>query len=91
MTAGSRVTPADSWTGWSVRRDPEIPGGGLREAYRVQPWGVRRGSQGASRAAPGKSGFHARAEGERVIALESRDRILKSEDNRVVGGAGGGD
>ena len=25
---------------WSVRRDPEISGGGLQEAYRVQPWGV---------------------------------------------------
>ena len=32
---------------------------------------ARRGSQGASRAAPGKSGLHARAEKERVIALES--------------------
>ena len=30
----------------------------------------RRGSQGASRAAPGKSGLHARGEGERVLALE---------------------
>ena len=29
--------------------------------------------QGASRAAPGKSGLHARGEGERVLALESRD------------------
>ena len=28
-------------------------------------------AQGASRAAPGKSGLHARGEGERVIALES--------------------
>ena len=33
----------------------------------------RRGSQGASRAAPGKSGLHARGEGERVLALESRE------------------
>ena len=32
-----------------------------------------RGSQGASRAAPGKSGLHARGEGERVLALESRE------------------
>ena len=42
-----------------------------------RPWGfspeARRGSQGASRAAPGKSGLHARGEGERVLALESRD------------------
>ena len=29
---------------------------------------ARRGSQGASRAAPGKSGLHARGEGERVLA-----------------------
>ena len=40
-----------------------------------RPWGfsheARRGSQGASRAAPGKSGFLARGEGERVMALES--------------------
>ena len=39
------------------------------------PWGfsheARRGSQGASRAAPGKSGLHERGEGERVIVLES--------------------
>ena len=34
---------------------------------------ARRGSQGASRAAPGKSGLHARGEGERVLALESRE------------------
>ena len=32
---------------------------------------ARPGSQGASRAAPGKSGLHARGEGERVMALES--------------------
>ena len=32
---------------------------------------ARRGSQGASRAVPGKSGLCARGEGERVIALES--------------------
>ena len=39
------------------------------------PWGfspeARRGSQGAFRAAPGKSGLHARGEKERVIVLES--------------------
>ena len=33
----------------------------------------RRGSQGASRAAPGKSGLHAPGEGERVLALKSRE------------------
>ena len=31
---------------------------------------VRRGAQGASHVAPGKSGLHVRGEGERVIALE---------------------
>ena len=40
-----------------------------------RPWGfspeARRGSQGASRAAPGKSGLRACGEGECVIALES--------------------
>ena len=34
---------------------------------------ARRGSQGASRVAPGKSGLHARGEAERVLALESRE------------------
>ena len=37
-------------------------------------WGfspeARRGPQGASRAAPGKSGLHAHSEGELVITLE---------------------
>ena len=41
------------------------------------PWGfspeARRGSQGASRVAPGKSGLHGHGEGERVLALESRE------------------
>ena len=31
---------------------------------------VRRGAQGASRVAPGKSGLHVRGEGERIIALK---------------------
>ena len=43
----------------------------------LRPWGfsheARRGRQGAFRAAPGKSGLHARGEGERVLALESRE------------------
>ena len=30
---------------------------------------VRRGGQGASRVAPGKSGLHVRGEGERIIPL----------------------
>ena len=45
-----------------------------REAFGMSEssgtWGfspeARRGSQGASRAAPGKSGLHARGEGERL-------------------------
>ena len=47
-----------------------------------RPWGfcreARRGSQGASRAAPGKSGLPARSEGERVMALESWERTRAS-------------
>ena len=39
---------------------------------------ARRESQGASRAAPGKSGLHARGEGERFIALESREGTRSS-------------
>ena len=39
-----------------------------------RPWGfsheARRGSQGASRAVPGKSGLCARGEGERRLALQ---------------------
>ena len=42
----------------------------LRRPYGCSPE-ARRGSQGASRAAPGKSGLLGRGEGERVIALES--------------------
>ena len=34
---------------------------------------VLRGAQGASCVAPGKSGLHAHGEGERVMALESRE------------------
>ena len=34
---------------------------------------VRQGAQGASHVAPGKSGLHVRGEGERVLALESRE------------------
>ena len=44
----------------------------LRRQCGVSPE-ARRGSQGASRAAPGKSGLHARGEGQRVMALESRE------------------
>ena len=52
---------------------------------------IEKKCQGASRVAPGKSGLHARGEGERVLALESREekpmfviavsRALTSERN----------
>ena len=50
-------------------------------------------SQGASRAAPGKSGLHARGEGERVLALESREgtrasRRLEEGLSRSLSGGG---
>ena len=59
-----------------------------------RPWGfspdARRGSQGASLAAPGKSGLHARGEGERKRhlllgrkAMINLDSILKSRDNTL--------
>ena len=53
-----------------------------------------RGSQGASRGAPGKSGLHARGEGERVLALESRDGTrardaLKKDSRGLSRGAAG--
>ena len=38
---------------------------------------ARRGSRGASRAAPGKSGLHARGEGERVIQIANICWIIK--------------
>ena len=44
----------------------------LRRQCGVSPE-ARRGSQGASRVAPGKSGLHAHGEGERVMALASRE------------------
>ena len=55
---------------------------------------ARRGSQGASRAAPGKSGLHARGEGERVLALESREgtrasRRVEEGLSRSLSGGGG--
>ena len=52
--------------GWGLLR-------GFLELWRL--WGfsheARRGSQGASRVVPGKSGLHGRGKGERVIALQS--------------------
>ena len=63
-----------------------------------RPWGfsheARRGCQGASRVAPGKSGLHARGEGECLMALESWEGIglqdaLKKDSrglSRVVAG-----
>ena len=35
----------------------------------------RRGSQGASRAAPGKSGLHARGEGDQIRSDQSLSRV----------------
>ena len=65
----------------------------LRRQCGVSPE-ARRGSQGASRAAPGKSGLHARGEGERVLALESREgtrasRALKKDSRGLSRGAAG--
>ena len=60
-----------------------IPGTGVRNLYAGQEATARTG-QGttdwfqvgkSSRAAPGKSGFHARGEGERVLALENMERL----------------
>ena len=55
---------------------------------------VRLGAQGSSCAAPGKSGLHARGEGERVLALESREgtrasRRLEEGLSRSLSGGGG--
>ena len=54
---------------------------------------TRRGSQGASRAAPGKSCLHAGGEGERVLALESREGTRASRRveglSRSLSGVGG--
>ena len=59
-------------------------------AWRI-PWTpeARRGSQGASRAAPGESGLHARGEGERVLALESREGTRASCKKEFAGGLQG--
>ena len=63
-----------------------------------RPWGfaheARRGSQGASREAPGKLGLHARVEDERVIALEAREgtrasRRIEEGLSRSFSGCGG--
>ena len=67
---------------------PDLPGPliGLQSFYLLgrgcTTWGfsheARRGSQGASRAVPGKSGLCARVEGERVMALQSWERTRAS-------------
>ena len=63
-----------------------------------RPWGfsqeARRGPQGASRAAPGKSGLHAHGEGELVITLESWEAARSSRGveeglSRSFSGCGG--
>ena len=65
----------------------------LRRQCGVSPE-ARQGSQGASHAAPGKSGLHAHGEGQRVMALESRDgtRALRRVEeglSRSFSGGGG--
>ena len=64
----------------------------------LRPWGfsheARRGPQGASRAAPGKSGLHAHGEGELVITLESWEAARSSRGveeglSRSFSGCGG--
>ena len=66
----------DCAPGHAGKEVPHIQGRGrLRGFLELRcPWGfsreARRGSQGASRAAPGKSGLPARSEEERVLALE---------------------
>ena len=47
----------------------DISLGKLHPSFTISMPEARRGSQGASRAAPVKSGLHARGEGERVLAL----------------------
>ena len=64
----------------------------------LRPWGfsheARRGPQGASRAAPGKSGLYAHGEGELVITLESWEAARSSRGveeglSRSFSGCGG--
>ena len=64
----------------------------------LRPWEfsheARRGPQGASRAAPGKSGLHAHGEGELVITLESWEAARSSRGaeeglSRSFSGCGG--
>ena len=64
----------------------------------LRPWGfsheARRGPQGASRAAPGKSGLHAHGEGELVLTLESWEtarssRVVEEGLSRSFSGCGG--
>ena len=74
-----RVIALESWEGQGPQEAFKKDSRGL---YWVGAWGfspeARRGSQGASRAAPGKSRLHARGEGERVLALESREETRAS-------------
>ena len=64
----------------------------------LRPWGfsheARRGPQGASRAAPGKSGLHAHGEGDLIITLESWEaarssRVVEEGLSRCFSGCGG--
>ena len=75
MEFGER-TP-DCSPGYAIKESPHLAmtwtsrGFNPAGAPRCVSHEVRWRAQGASRAAPGKSGLHARGEGERVIALES--------------------
>ena len=69
-----------------------------RHAGFPRGWGfsheARRGSQGACRAVPGKSGLRARGEGERIMALESWETARSSRGveeglSRSFSGCGG--
>ena len=61
----SGMRPRDPYRPWRGTLGP----GHMRHQCGVSHE-VRRGAQGASRVAPGKSGLHVRGEGERNIALE---------------------
>ena len=69
----------DCSTGKAGKEGPQLARTGASQGFPrdAAPWGfspeARRGSQGGSRAVPGKPGLHARGEGERVLALESRE------------------
>ena len=72
-----QVRTGDCSPGYAIKESPHLAmtwtsrGFNPAGAPRCVSHEVRWRAQGASRAAPGKSGLHARGDGERVIALES--------------------